>query len=153
MDQTTVETLRPEYLEAVAAARLNLWLIPLLLAAPLLVLMAVLRRWHWAAITGLTLMAAIVTWMSLFGYSETIWKTMEAHAETPAEIKEVTSDTGRALGPFLLGIPFAVFYSALWCGIAFTLRTLIKRFRRSGPVIKPSMPDKPMESNGDSPQV
>lgn len=148
MDQTTIETFRPEYLEAVAAARVNLWLIPLFLAAPFLMLVAVLRRWHWGVITGLTLIAAIATWISLCGYSETIWRTMAAHAETAAEIQELTSDTVRVLGPFLIGIPFAVFYSAIWCGISFAFRAFTTRFCRRAIPIEPPAPNKRMDSNG-----
>ena len=129
-----MDTFRPEYLEAVAAARWNLWLIPLLLCAPLLLLVPVLRRWHWAAITGLAVIGTIATWISVFGYSETIWKTMEAHAQTGAEIEDVTSDTGRVLGPFLVGIPFALFYTAAWLGTSLAIRAITKRFlRRDNP--------------------
>ncbi len=119
MDQTIVGTIRPEYLEAVEAARLNLWLIPLLLAAPLLVLVPVLRRWHWAVITGLTLIAAVATWFSYYGWSDTSWRTIEALAVTDAERAEAASDTDAVFEPIFLGTPFAVFYSAIWCGIAY----------------------------------
>ena len=144
-----IAALRPEYLEAVSAARVNLWLLPLFFAAPLLVLVPVLRRWHWAVITGLTLIAAIATWISFFGWSETIWKTMEAHAETAAEIQEVASDTDRVFGPFLLGIPIAVVYCLAWWIITLTALALIDTFRRQEtPVESPPTPNKRMESNG-----
>jgi hypothetical protein len=48
--QTTLQSLRPEYLKAVAAARWNLWLIPFFLSAPLLLLVPLLWRWHRAVI-------------------------------------------------------------------------------------------------------
>jgi hypothetical protein len=130
MYHTMIETIRPEYLEAVSASRVNLWLLPLFLAAPLLILAPVLRRWHWALVAGLALIAAAATWVSIFGYSETIWKTMEAHARTAAEMEEVASDTGRVFGPFFVGIPAAVFYVGVWCGIAFACRAFMKGFRR-----------------------
>jgi hypothetical protein len=130
-----MDTLRPEYLEAVAAARWNLWLIPLFLSGPLLLLVPVIRRWHWAVIVGLLLAAAVATWFSVFAYSETIWKTMEANAKTAAEINDVTSDTGRVLGPFLLGIPFALFYSAAWWAISLGVRAIAKRCCRA-PALK-----------------
>jgi len=47
------------------------------------------------------LVGAVATWHLVFGYSETIWKTMEANAKTAADIEDVTSDTGRVFGPFL----------------------------------------------------
>ncbi len=123
MDQTIIGTIRPEYLEAVEAAHLNLWLIPLLLAAPLLVLVPVLRRWHWAVITGLTLIAAVATWFSYYGWSETSRRTIEALAVTDAERAEAASDTDAVFEPIFLGTPFAVFYSAIWCGIAYARRS------------------------------
>ena len=126
-----METFRPEYLEAVAASRWNVWLIPLFLSAPLLLLVAVLRRWHWAVITGLALVGAVATWFSVFAYSETIWKTMEANAQTAAEMEDVASDTARVFGPFLLGIPFAVFYTLIWLGISLVIRVISKRVRRA----------------------
>ena len=128
-----MNTFRPECLEVVAAARWNLWLIPLFLSAPLLLVVPVLRRWHWAVIAGLALVGAVATWSSVFGYSETIWKTMESNAKTAAEIEDVTSDTGRVLGPFLLGIPFALFYVAAWWGISVAIRAIAKRFRPAQP--------------------
>jgi len=141
-----IGTIRPEYLEAVEAARLtarlNLWLIPLLLAAPLFVLVPVLRRWHWAAITGLALIAAIATWISYYGWSETSWRTIEAFAVTDAERAEAASDTDAVFEPILLGTPFAVFYSAIWCGIACALRVLTRRFRRQAISIEPRMPNR-----------
>ena len=141
-----IETIRPEYLEAVEAARVtarvNLWLIPLLLAAPLLVLVRVLRRWHWAVISGLVLTTVLATWFSYYGWSDTSWITIEALAVTDAEMAEAASDTDAVFEPFFLGTPFAVFYSAIWCGIAFALRAFTKRFRRPGIPIDPPMPKK-----------
>ena len=152
MDQTTIGTIRPEYLEAVEAARLtarvNPWLIPLLLAAPFLVLVPVLRRWQWAVITGLALIAAVATWFSYYGWAETSWRTLEALAVTDAEMAEAASDTDAVFEPMFLGTPFAVFYSSSWCGIAYVLRGFTKRFRRSGIPIEPPKPNKRMESNG-----
>jgi hypothetical protein len=152
MDQTILATIRPEYLEAVEAARLtarlNLWLIPLLLAAPLLVLIPMLRRWHWAVITGLAMIAVVATWISYYGWSDTSWRTIEALAVTDAEKAEAASDTDAVFEPIFLGTLFAVFYSAIWCGIAYALRAFTKRFRRPGIPIEPPMPNKRMESNG-----
>lgn len=126
MDQTIIGIIRPEYLEAVEAARLtarlNLWLIPLLLAAPLLVLVPVRRRWHWAAITGLALIAVVATWISYYGWSDTSWRTIEALAVTDAEKAEAVSDTDAVFEPIFLGTLFAVFYSAIWCGLSYALR-------------------------------
>ncbi|MFZ9935908.1 MAG: hypothetical protein ACO3JG_02495 [Luteolibacter sp.] len=126
MDQTIIGTIRPEYLEAVEAARLtarlNLWLIPLHLLAPLLVLVPILRRWHLAVITGLTLIAAVATWFAYYGWSETSWRTIEALAVTDAERADAASDTNAVFEPIFLGTPFAVFYSAIWCGVAYALR-------------------------------
>ena len=39
---------------------------------------------------------------------------MEFHAQTDAEWDDVTADTGRIFGPFLLGVPFAIIYTLLW---------------------------------------
>ena len=139
MDPSTLNTFRPEYLDAVAAARWNLWLIPVFLSAPFFLLRPVLRRWHWAIIIGLALASAVATWFSLFAYSETIWKTMETHARTNAEMKDVASDTGRVFGPFLLGIPFALFYSAVWVGLSLAVRAIAKRFRRAQPLVPPQI--------------
>jgi hypothetical protein len=101
----------PEYLEAVAAARWSWWLLPLFLLAPIL---AVFCRYHrlniWLTL-ALLIVAAVGTWYSLWCYSEGIWTAMEKHASTAAELDEVTSDTGRVLGPFLFGIPFSTIYS------------------------------------------
>jgi len=147
-----IETIRPEYLEAVEAARLtarlNPWLILLLLAAPLMVLVPVQRRWHWAVIAGLALIAAIATWFSYYGWSESSWRTIEALAVTDAERAEAASDTDAVFEPIFLGTPFAVFYSVIWCGIAYALRAFTKRFRRPGIPITPPMPDKRMKING-----
>jgi hypothetical protein len=129
-----MDTLRPEYLEAVAASRWNLWLFPLFLAAPLLLLAPVLRRWHGAVLVGLALAGAVATWFSVYGYSETIWRTMEANAKTSAEIDEVTSDTGRVFGPFLLGIPFALFYGVIWWGFLVAARALLERLHPTQPL-------------------
>ena len=136
MDHTFIGTIRPEYIEAVEAARftarLNLWLIPLLLAAPLLVLVPVLRRWHWAAIIGFVLVTVVATWISYYRWSDTSWRTIEALAVTDAERADAASDTDAVFEPIFLGTPFAGFYSAIWCGIAFALRAFSKRFRRRG---------------------
>ena len=143
-----MDTLRPEYLEAVSAARWNLWLIPLFLSAPLLLMMPVLRRWHWAVIVSLALVGVVATWLSLFAYSETIWRTMETHAETAAEIDEVTSDTARVMGPFLLGIPLAVFYSAIWCGLWLAFRAVTIRSRRHATPHRQADAKQGMQING-----
>lgn len=151
MDDTFIGTIRPEYLEAVEAARftarLNLWLIPLLLAAPLLVLVPVMRRWHWAAIIGLALISVVATWITYYGWSDTSWRTIEALAETDAEMAEAASDTDAVFEPIFLGTPFSVFYTAIWCGIAFAFRTFIKKFRRqefpSNPVAEQADAGKP----------
>lgn len=124
-----MDTLRPEYLEAVTASRWNLWLIPLFLSTPLLLLVPVVRRWHWAVLVGLFVAGAVATWFSLYAHSETIWRTMEANAETAAEMKEVASDTGRSFGPFLVGIPFAVLYGAVWWGFLVAVRAVWQRLR------------------------
>lgn len=141
MDQTFIGTIRPEYLEAVEAARfaarLNLWLIPLLLAAPLLVLVPLLRRCHWTAIGGLVLVTVVATWFSYYGWSETSWRTIEALAVTDAEMAETASDTDAVFEPIFLGTPFAIFYSAIWCGIAFLLRAFTRRFRKQEITIEP----------------
>ena len=140
MDQIMIEIIRPEYNEAVEASRSNFWLILVILAAPFLIFTPVLRRWHWVLIVGVVLFAAFVTWVSVFFYSETIWETMEAHAKTAAEIEDVASDTGRVLGPFLLGIPLAVFYSVVWCAIAFVLRVIVSSILRSRSSSPPPLP-------------
>lgn len=119
--------IRPEWLEAVAASRWNLWLIPSFMTAPLLVLVPFLRRWYWIVIIPSVIVAVIATWISLFCYSETIWETKEANAQTSAEIDEVTSDTGRVFGPFLRGVPFAVIYTTIWLGISLATRWLMIR--------------------------
>ena len=151
MDQTLIGTIRPEYLEAVEAARLtarlNLWLIPLLLAAPLLVLVPVLRRWHWGAIFGIMLIAVVATWFSYYGWSETSWRTIEALAVTDAEMAEAASDTDAVFEPIFLGTPFALFYSAIWCGIAYALRAFTKRFRTSRPPIEPPSTNEHVEGS------
>lgn len=126
-----MDTLRPEYVEAVAAARWNLWLIPLFLAAPAILVLPIYRRWHWGVILCLAFVAALATWVSLFGYSETIWRTMEVHAESSAEIEDVTSDTGRVFGPFFLGIPFALFYTTVWWAVSFAIAVLLPKLLRS----------------------
>ena len=148
MSQIAIETIRPEYRDAVEAARSNFWLIPVFLAAPILIFTAVLRRWHWVFIVGVILFAAFVTWVFLFFYSETLWETMEAHAETDAEIEDVASDTGRVLGPFLLGMPLAVFYSAGWCVIAFVLRAIVRSAQRSRSSLPPPLPKQRREDGG-----
>ena len=141
MDQMLIGIIRPEYLEAVEAARLtarlNLWLIPLLLAAPLLVLIPMLRRWHWAVVTGLAMIAIVATWISYYGWSDTSWRTIEALAVTDAEKAEAASDTDAVFEPIFLGTPFAVFYPAIWCGIAFAFRAFTKRSRRPRIPIEP----------------
>jgi glucan phosphoethanolaminetransferase (alkaline phosphatase superfamily) len=146
MDQTIVGTIRPEYLEAVEAARftarLNLWLLPLLLAAPLLVLVPLLRRWHWSVSAGLTLIAVVATWYFYYRWSDTSWRTIEALAVTDAELEEAASDTDAVFEPIFLGTLFAVFYPAIWCGIASALRSFNKRFRRSGIPAEPPMPNR-----------
>ena len=58
----------------------------------------------------------VFTWLSLFAYSEHIWNTMDRYAQTDAEWSDVTSDTGRSFGPFLVGAPFAVLYTFIWLG-------------------------------------
>lgn len=130
-----LESLRPEYIEAVAASRWNLWLIPLFFLPPLLFALLAYRGCNaWlraAAVIG----CIILTWFSLWFYSEVIWTTMELHAQTGAEWNDVTSDTGRVLGPILVGIPFAVTYTLLWWGtcssIGWTAR-FIRRKSRAG---------------------
>ena len=150
MDQAMIGTIRPEYLESVEAARLTArlkpWLILLLLRAPLLVLVPVIRRWHWGVIAGITLIAAAATWFS--SWSETSWRALEALAVTDAERAEAASDTDAVFEPIFIGAPFAVVYSAIWCGIAYAFRALTTGFRSPGITIEPPMPDKRMESNG-----
>ncbi|QTN30775.1 hypothetical protein HZ994_11975 [Akkermansiaceae bacterium] len=149
MDQTIIGAIRPEYLEAVEAARitarLNLWLIPLLLAAPLLVLVPALRRWHWSVIAGMTLVAVVATWFFYYLWCDTSWRTIEALAVTAAELEEAASDTDAVFEPIFLGTLFALFYSAIWCGIACALRSFKMRFRRPGIPSEPSMPRKPSD--------
>lgn len=143
------ETIRPEFLEAVAAARFNLWLVPLFLSAPALLLVPVLRRWPWPVIAGLSVIAIIATWISFFCHSETIWRTMGALAETAAETDEYYSDTDRVFGPFLIGTPFALFYSGLWCGISFASRAFMRRFRRPEISVERPMPPTAGQEGGD----
>ena len=81
MDQTIIGTIRPDYVEAVEATRMNRWLVP------------GLRRWHWAVIAGLT------TWFSSYGWCETSWRTVEALAVTDAETAEAASDTDAVFEP------------------------------------------------------
>ncbi len=101
----------PQYVDAVAAARWSYWLFPLFLLAPFL---AMLCRWHrlniWLTLVVM-MMATVGIWFSLWCYSEGIWTAMENNATTAAEMDEVTSDTGRVLGPFLVGAPFSMVYS------------------------------------------
>ena len=131
MDPASFNGLRPEWLEAVAAARWNLFLLPLFGLAPCLLIPAVTRRWHAAVVIGLVFVTMIGTWFAGFGYSETIWNTMVDRAETDAEIDEAMSDTGRVFGPFLIGVPFSFLYTMGWLGLSFGW--LAFRDRRRGP--------------------
>jgi hypothetical protein len=94
------------------------------------------------------MIAVVATWLSYYGWSDTSWRAIEALAVTDAEKAEAASDTDAVFEPILLGTLFAVFYSAIWCGIAYALRAFTKRFRRPGIPIEPPMPNKRMESNG-----
>lgn len=145
MNQTMMETIRPEYLEAVEAARFtarwNLWLIPLLLAAPLVVTVPLLRRWPWAVTVGLALFAVVATWFSYYGWSETSWRTLESLAVTDAEKADAASDTDAVFEPIFLGTWFALLYSVMWCGIAYALRAATKKCRRPGSAIAPPLPN------------
>jgi hypothetical protein len=125
------------YVEAVEAAsftaRLNVWLVPLLLIAPLLLFVPMLRRWHWSAIGGLMLVTFVTTWFCYYRWSDTSWRTIEALAVTEDELALAASDTDAVFEPIFLGTGFALFYPAIWCGIAYMLRKLPKRFRRPTP--------------------
>lgn len=110
-----------------------------------MLLLPILRRWHWGVITGLALIAVVATWFLYYGWCETSWRTIEALAVTDAEKALPASDTDAVFEPVFLGTLFAVFYPALWSGIAFALR----KFRRRGkPVPPPIMPRTHAESDG-----
>ena len=152
MDQTLLGTIRPEYLEAVEAARLtarlNVWLIPLLLAAPLLFLVPLRRRWHWAAITGLAMIAVVATWISYYGWSDTSWRTIEALAVTDAEMAEAASDTDAVFEPIFFGTLFAVVYPLVWLLISLTAPPLFNKFRRNKNPVETPTPNIHVEKGG-----
>ena len=75
-----MDELRPEYLNAVEAARSNGWLVPLFVVAPITIIICFVKRLHPGWLVAAALAAMFVTWVSLFLYSEHIWETMEAHA-------------------------------------------------------------------------
>ncbi len=109
-----MDEIRPEYLEAVSAARWNGWLGPLFASAPTILAICIIKRWHCAWLVAAVPIAMFITWVSLILYADHIWEAMRAHAVTKAEWREVTSDTGRLYGPILVGIPFAVLYTLVW---------------------------------------
>jgi hypothetical protein len=112
-----MDAFRPEYLDAVAAARWNGWLLPLFLAAPTILVVCFATRMKRRPIAVGLLASMFATWLSLFLYSERIWETMGNYAVTDAERREFTADTGRLFGPVLVGVPFSALYTLCWFSI------------------------------------
>lgn len=127
-----MDDLRPEYLDAVEAARWNGWLIPLFVAAPITIAICFVKRLHPGWLVGAALAAMFATWVSLILYSEHIWETMGAHAVTDAEWDQVTADTGRLFGPILVGIPFSVVYTLVWLLVIATGNWVVRAVGRAG---------------------
>lgn len=125
-----MDDFRPEYLAALAAARWNLWLVPMFLAPPAILLFC-FYPWRTCLTTFCATAAAMcATWICFSLYVEHYWETKSQLAQTDVEIKDATADTGRLFGPVLVGVPFAICYTLACLSVLATIDWMISLLRR-----------------------
>lgn len=119
-----------EYLAALDAARWNLWLVPMFLAPPAILLLA-FYPWKTCLTTFCATAAAMcVAWICFCLYVEHYWETKSLLAQTDAEMHDATADTGRLFGPVLVGVPFAVGYTLLCLYVLAAIDWIVTLLRR-----------------------
>lgn len=103
--------MRPEYLDALDAARWNYWFLVMLVVPPLLICAGRL-----AGKSGcIVFVAAFVVCWHCFGmWVGYYWDVKLQMAVTPAELHDSTADTAALYGPALVGTPFALIYCTAW---------------------------------------
>ena len=122
-----MDEFRPEYVQALDAARWNFWwyvaaVIPILLLVPA----AAKRRLGCLAFP----LAYFLSWVAFCCAVEYYWTTKEQHAATGAEWADVTADTGRLFGPVLVGVPLVVIYVSLVAGLIYATAAIVRRLGR-----------------------
>lgn len=120
--------MRPEYLEALEAARWNWWWLATLVL-PALLICASSRKWWWAIIGFLV--AVPLCWILFALAVEHFWEVKFRLAETEVERRDATADTARLFGPILIGTPFAVLYCTGWVIVSHIGAWIWHRLRRS----------------------
>ncbi len=117
---------RPEYVEALNAARWNAWWIAVLAIPVVLLSFSALKR-RFGCVTFSV--AFVLSWLAFFFAVQYYWDAKLEIAKTPEEIADATADSGRAFGPFLVGIPLVFVYVSIVAvviyGLVATLRWLM----------------------------
>jgi hypothetical protein len=106
---------RPEYLQALEAARWNHWFL-LMLVVPAILLCFATRSWTLGFVA--LPVACVLCWLFFFLAVEYYWDVKDRMALTPKEMEDATGDTARLYGPVLVEFPFAVIYCSLWWVVA-----------------------------------
>lgn len=125
-----MDEFRPEYVNALDAARWNFWwyvagAIPLLLLIPA----AVKRRFGCLAFP----LSYALSWVAFFCAVQYYWSVKMALAQTDAELSDATADTARLFGPFLVGVPLVLIYVSLVGVIVYGVAALVRQFRTPNP--------------------
>ena len=120
-----MDEFRPEYVQALEAARWNFWwyvagAVPLLLLIPA----AAKRRFGCIAFP----LSFASCWIAFFCAVQYYWDVKMELAETDAEISDATADTARLFGPFLVGVPLVLVYVALVGAIVYGLAATVRLF-------------------------
>ena len=138
-----LDPFRPEYVDAVnAAATWNPWFFLALVLPPALLTPIVWYRVH-RAVNTFAFICATVLCLYCFGLGvQYIWDVKEIHAQTDAELADVTADTAKLYAPVIFGIPYAILYTALAQLVALLIEMTgsmlqgAKRYFRHKPVSK-----------------
>jgi len=125
-----VDEFRPEYVQALDAARWNFWwyvagAIPLLL----LIAAAAKRKFAWIAFP----LSYLLSWIAFFFAVEYYWGVKMAVAQTDAEMLDATADTARLFGPFFVGVPLVLIYVSLVGVVVYGTAALVRGSRPANP--------------------
>jgi hypothetical protein len=120
-----MDEFRPEYSQAIDAARWNFWwyiaaAIPLLLFIPA----AAKRQLGCLAFP----LAYTLSWIAMCAAVEYYWAAKKSNAVTEAEWNDVIADTARVFAPATV-IPFVVVYVSVVGAVVYGLFAIVRRIR------------------------
>jgi len=122
-----VDDFRPEYVQALDAARWNFWWFVAVAIPPLVLIQAAVKRHSGCMAFSLSFG---LSWIALFCSVQYYWGAKIAVAKTVAEISDATNDAGASFGPFYVGIPL-VFVYVLFVGVfVYGGTAIFRRLRR-----------------------